>query len=71
MKKMFLDGQVVLFQGDSITDCGRDYSDITSLGEGYASVINKLYNLLYPDSKVTFVNKGNQRQSDKGFIRTL
>jgi lysophospholipase L1-like esterase len=55
---MFQDGQVVLFQGDSITDCGRERSDMTSLGSGYASVISKMYGLLFPDTKVTFVNKG-------------
>ncbi len=58
MKNMFCDGQVVLFQGDSITDCGRDRSDITSLGAGYPSVVAKLYAALFPDTKVTFVNKG-------------
>ena len=25
----------ILFQGDSITDAGRDYNDIHNLGHGY------------------------------------
>ncbi len=58
MKNMFCDGQVVLFQGDSITDCGRNYSDITSLSGGYPGIVAKMYTLLFPDTKVTFVNKG-------------
>ncbi len=58
MKNMFRDGQVILFQGDSITDCGRDREDITSLGKGYPSVVAKLYQTLFPDTSVTFVNKG-------------
>ena len=58
MKNRFQDGQVVLFQGDSITDCGRDRSDITSLGEGYADIIAKLYRTLFPEAGVTFINKG-------------
>ncbi|MFT4144010.1 MAG: SGNH/GDSL hydrolase family protein [Mobilitalea sp.] len=58
MKNMFHDGQVVLFQGDSITDCGRDRSDITSLGEGYPGVVAKLYHTLFPETKVTFINRG-------------
>jgi lysophospholipase L1-like esterase len=58
MKNMFKNGQVVLFQGDSITDCGRDQLDATSLGDGYASVVAKLYATLFPDTTVTFVNKG-------------
>lgn len=31
----------ILFQGDSITDCGRDRSDSASLGDGYASLVAK------------------------------
>lgn len=44
----------ILFIGDSITDCGRDYSDIESLGNGY---VNILYNgfLKY---NYTVINKG-------------
>lgn len=55
---MFTDGQVVLFQGDSVTDCGRNREDITSLSEGYPGIIAKMFGLLHPDRKVTFVNKG-------------
>ncbi|QOR70152.1 SGNH/GDSL hydrolase family protein [Ruania alkalisoli] len=29
----------ILLTGDSITDCGRDRTDLTSLGEGYASLV--------------------------------
>ena len=31
------DGAVVLFQGDSITDCGRNRSEADSLGSGLRS----------------------------------
>ncbi len=58
MKELFKKGQVVLFQGDSITDCGRDREDITSLSEGYPGVVAKLYNTLFPDNGVIFINKG-------------
>ncbi len=58
MKNMFRSGQVILFQGDSITDCGRERSDLTSLGAGYPGVVAKLYQTLFPETKVTFVNKG-------------
>lgn len=58
MKEIFKKGQVVLFQGDSITDCGRDREDITSLSEGYPGIVAKMYNLLFPDNEVTFINKG-------------
>lgn len=58
MREIFKKGQVVLFQGDSITDCGRDREDITSLSEGYPGMVAKMYNLLFPDNGVTFINKG-------------
>lgn len=50
--------QTLLFQGDSITDCSRDRGDITSLSNGYPGMVAKLYHLLFPDSNITFVNKG-------------
>ncbi len=58
MKELFKKGQVVLFQGDSITDCGRDREDSTSLSEGYPGVVAGLYNTLFPDNGVFFINKG-------------
>lgn len=58
MKEFFNKGQVVLFQGDSVTDCGRDREDITSLSYGYPGIIAKTYNLYFPDNEVTFINKG-------------
>ncbi|GHT96605.1 hypothetical protein FACS1894141_6940 [Spirochaetia bacterium] len=35
MKNIFSKNTVVLFQGDSITDCGRDREDPNGLGGGY------------------------------------
>lgn len=58
MKEFFNKGQVILFQGDSVTDCGRDREDITSLSYGYPGIIAKTYNLYFPDNEVTFINKG-------------
>ena len=58
MKEIFKKGQTILFQGDSITDCGRNREDNTSLSEGYPGVIAKMYNLLFPENGVTFINKG-------------
>ncbi len=58
MKPFFKKGQVVLFQGDSVTDWGRDREDITSLAEGYAGKIAAIYNTLFPDNEVAFINKG-------------
>lgn len=61
MKKFFTDGMTVLFQGDSVTDCGRDRSlseGIESMGNGYPRIFNQVYDTLFPDNKVKFVNKG-------------
>lgn len=58
MRSKLQDGQIVLFQGDSITDWGRDRSDITSLGEGYPNIVARLYQVLFPQNNVTFINKG-------------
>lgn len=43
----------ILFQGDSITDCGRDRDQPLSLGEGYAHLTAKSL-----PSDWTFINRG-------------
>ncbi|MDR1531364.1 MAG: SGNH/GDSL hydrolase family protein [Clostridiales bacterium] len=53
-----LKGKVVLFQGDSITDCGRGREDDSSLGDGYPARVAAVYNALYPDSGARFINRG-------------
>ncbi len=58
MKPFFKKGQVVLFQGDSVTDCERDREDPASLGEGYVGKAASIYNTLFPENGVVFVNKG-------------
>ncbi|WP_127585677.1 SGNH/GDSL hydrolase family protein [Paenibacillus koleovorans] len=49
---------VVLFQGDSITDCGRDRENAGNLGRGYALMTAGLFGYKYPEKKVTFLNRG-------------
>jgi lysophospholipase L1-like esterase len=51
-------GAVVLFQGDSITDCGRSRADGGDLGHGYALMAAGWFLSLRPESKVTFLNRG-------------
>lgn len=48
---------LVLFQGDSITDTSRDRVN-DSLGTGYAYITASLFSSLYPHKKVRFVNRG-------------
>ena len=47
----------ILFQGDSITDCGRNREDLTSTGTGYAHMVTGQLGCEAPGA-YTFVNKG-------------
>jgi acyl-CoA thioesterase I len=51
-------GQSVLFQGDSITDAGRDRGDIHELGLGYAMMIASQFDARYPELRARFANRG-------------
>ena len=51
------DGMKVLFQGDSVTDCGRnDTKD--GIGWGYVMVVKRLMAERYPQLKAEFINRG-------------
>jgi len=49
--------KLILFQGDSITDCGRNRGDITSTGVGYALMVKGELGNCYPGT-YQFINKG-------------
>lgn len=51
-------GDVVLFQGDSITDAGRNKEQPHDLGRGYAFMTTALFSAAYPELKVKFWNRG-------------
>lgn len=48
----------ILFQGDSITDTGRNYDDVKSLGNGYPKYVAELLRETYLDKSFEFINKG-------------
>jgi lysophospholipase L1-like esterase len=48
----------ILFQGDSITDCGRDYYDPASLGQGYAMMASGFLSALHPELAPVCLNRG-------------
>ena len=52
------DNSVVLFQGDSVTDAGRDRDDINSFGQGYPLMAASMFAANHPTMNVTFINKG-------------
>jgi lysophospholipase L1-like esterase len=49
---------VVLFQGDSITDCGRSRSEDAQLGNGYAGMVAAWFAARHPCRRVRFLNRG-------------
>jgi acyl-CoA thioesterase I len=51
-------GARIVFQGDSITDAGRDRSATASLGDGYAHRVARAIETLYPELNCTFYNRG-------------
>lgn len=51
-------GDVVLFQGDSITDAGRNKEQPNDLGRGYALMTTALFSAAYPQLQVKFINRG-------------
>lgn len=48
----------IVFFGDSITDCDRDRSDETSLGNGYVKILSDKLRPIYPDTDIQLINKG-------------
>ncbi len=56
MSDNFKANSTILFQGDSITDCGRNRFDKTSLGNGYVNLINHYFE--EHNKNVTCINKG-------------
>ncbi len=47
----------ILFQGDSITDCSRDYGDFYAMGSGYPNLVKASLGADFPGS-YEFINRG-------------
>ncbi len=52
------DHATILFQGDSITDAGRNRNNPYDLGHGYAFLTAAWFNATYPQKHVKFINRG-------------
>ena len=50
-------GQTILFIGDSITDCGRSYTE-RPLGNGYVKLFSDFVAIREPAKKINIINKG-------------
>ncbi|GAA0357517.1 SGNH/GDSL hydrolase family protein [Alkalibacterium iburiense] len=48
----------LLFIGDSITDVGRNREDYGSLGHGFPLMIAAYLQAMYPEKRLTFLNRG-------------
>ena len=54
----FKNGDRILFQGDSITDCGRQ-SDPYGIGQGYPAMVKAFLTVAAPGVKIEVVNRGS------------
>ncbi|MBE6808449.1 MAG: GDSL family lipase [Ruminococcaceae bacterium] len=66
MKKIKL-----LFQGDSITDAGRNYGNIHDLGGGYPKYAAKLLVEKFPDVEFEFIDLGISGNQTKDLVARL
>jgi lysophospholipase L1-like esterase len=48
----------ILFQGDSITDAGRDRANPLDLGNGYPAIIKGILHARHPELNATVLNRG-------------
>jgi lysophospholipase L1-like esterase len=48
----------ILFQGDSVTDAGRDRSNPSDMGDGYPRYASAMLQDSFPDTELEFVNLG-------------
>jgi acyl-CoA thioesterase I len=58
MQPLFDNGDIVLFQGDSITDAGRSREEPAHLGYGYAMMAASWFQARYPERDIHFLNRG-------------
>ena len=58
MSKQSKENSVILFQGDSITDCGRNREDRDSLGDGYVNLIAGTLARNHSQSNLKLINRG-------------
>ncbi len=58
MLKQFKENSIILFQGDSITDCGRRRGDQDSLGDGYVNLITEILADRLSQSNLKIINRG-------------
>ncbi len=58
MDNLLVKKTLILFQGDSITDCGRYWDDPDNLGDGYVRLLTTMLPDKYPKHEFKFINRG-------------
>ena len=61
----------ILFQGDSITDGGRDRSDPHNLGNGYPKYAAEYLREKFPDVEFEFINLGIAGEQTKDIVARI
>jgi lysophospholipase L1-like esterase len=55
---IFSKQQRILFDGDSITEAGRDYEDLDSFGQGYVALVIEHLQQHHANLELQFLNRG-------------
>ena len=58
MHPIFAQGDMILFQGDSITDSDRNRFDPDDMGRGFAAMAAAFFCAQYPELGIKFLNRG-------------
>lgn len=61
----------ILFQGDSITDAGRNRDDYHNLGGGYPKYAAEYIKEKYPDADIEFIDLGVSGDQTKNLVERL
>ena len=69
MDNVFEKSTVILFQGDSITDCGRSRADSNNLGDGYVKLVTKMLTDKYSENNLKFINRGISGDQIRDLVR--
>lgn len=61
----------ILFQGDSVTDCGRDRDDPHDMGDGYCRYASAMIQDTFPDTEIEFLNLGISGNRTENLVERL
>ena len=61
----------ILFQGDSVTDAGRDRNDPHDMGCGYPKYASAMISDAYPDTQFEFINLGISGHRTENLVARL